>query len=119
MGRGNDILFVYCHSERSEESPGRVAYRGVYIAVNCSNIKSVGFAFPGDVSLTLNMTRYSCLPYRESIFSGFCLRFNRIVKRNRLRVDVRDYASHLFRREQQRGDGNVYREIDKYYRIGC
>ena len=119
MGRGNDILFVYCHSERSEESPGRVAYRGVYIAVNCSNIKSVGFAFPGDVSLTLNMTRYSCLPYRGSIFSGFCLRFNRIVKRNRLRVDVRDYASHLLRREQQRGDGNVYREIDKYYRIGC
>ena len=42
---------MYCHSERSEESPGRVAYRGVYIAVNCSNIKSVGFAFPGDVSL--------------------------------------------------------------------
>ena len=59
MGRGNGILFVYCHSERSEESPGRVAYRGVYIAVNCSNIKSVGFAFPGDVSLTLNMTRPS------------------------------------------------------------
>ena len=73
MGRGNDILFVYCHSERSEESPGRVAYRGVYIAVNCSNIKSVGFAFPGDVSLTLNMTRYSCLPYRGKHFFRFLL----------------------------------------------
>ena len=40
-------------SERSEESPGRVVYRGVYIA---NNIKSAGFAFPGDPSVNLRMT---------------------------------------------------------------
>ena len=69
MGRGNGILFVYCHSERSEESPGRVAYRGVYIAVNCSNIKSVGFAFPGDVSLNAQHDKtVIAFPIGESIF---------------------------------------------------
>ena len=32
---------------------GRVYYCGVYVT---NNIESVGSAFPGDVSLTLNMT---------------------------------------------------------------
>ena len=34
-------------------TPGRVVFFGLNIT---DNIKSVGFAFPGDVSLALNMT---------------------------------------------------------------
>jgi len=44
---GHDILCL-CHSERSEESPGRVVFFGLNIT---DNIKSAGFAFPGDPSL--------------------------------------------------------------------
>ena len=34
------VQLVYCHSERSEESPGRVVYRGVTIAKTKISIAS-------------------------------------------------------------------------------
>ena len=60
-----------CHRERSVAIPaikvgatcigghtfGRVDYCGVYVT---NNIESVGSAFPGDVSLTLDMTNCLC-----------------------------------------------------------
>ena len=53
-----------------EHTPGRVVYRGVYIILGRhSNIKSAGFAFPGDVSLTairrLTLTHLTLLAIRD------------------------------------------------------
>ena len=52
-------IFVYALPlQRESILPGRVVFFGLYIM---DNIKSAGFAFPGDVSLALNMTYFVCV----------------------------------------------------------